>query len=81
MRYPFTLEARARLRAIDRSTALRILEAIARYGDTGTGDIEPLHGEWKGCFRLRVGEYRVVFRRIPGGLEILTIGHRSGIYE
>jgi mRNA interferase RelE/StbE len=80
VRFPFTLEAREQLRAIDRTTALRILETIARYGSTGTGDVEPMHGEWQGCYRLRVGEYRVVFRHIVDGLEILTVGHRSDVY-
>ena len=80
MRFPFTPEAQAQLRAIDRATALRILEAIARYGDTSAGDVEPLHGEWRGCFRLRVGEYRVIFRIVEDGYEIITVGHRSDVY-
>lgn len=81
MRFPFTHEAQVQLRAIDRATALRILEAIARFGATGTGDAEPMRGEWQGCYRLRVGEYRVIFRYIDDGLEILTLGHRSDVYR
>src|SRR5450432_548550 len=42
--------------AIDRASALRILETIARYGTTGTGDVELMHGEWQGCYRLRIGD-------------------------
>ena len=80
MRFPFTLEAQTQLRAMDRATALRILEAIARHGSTSAGDVEPMHGDWQGCYRLRVGEYRVIFRRIVDGLEILTVGHRSDVY-
>jgi mRNA interferase RelE/StbE len=81
VRFPFTSEARAQLRAIDREAALRILETIARFGATGTGDVGPLHGEWDGCYRLRIGDYRVIFRYIEGGLEILALGHRSEIYQ
>jgi mRNA interferase RelE/StbE len=80
LRFPFAPEAKAQLRAIDRATALRILETIARYGSTSTGDVEPLHGEWHGCYRLRVGEYRVIFRHIDDGLEILALRHRSDVY-
>jgi hypothetical protein len=40
-----------------------------------------MHGEWQGCYRLRVGEYRVIFRYIEDGLEILTVGHRSDVYK
>lgn len=70
------------LRAIDRSpVALRILEALTRFGDSGHGDVSPLHGEWQGCFRLRCGDRRVIFRRIEDGLEIIAVGHRSDIYK
>lgn len=81
MRFPFTQEAQARLRAIDRATALRILESIARYGETGEGDAAPLQGEWTGYYRLRVADYRVIFRYIDGGLEVITVGHRSDVYR
>ncbi|MCC6536573.1 MAG: type II toxin-antitoxin system RelE/ParE family toxin [Bryobacterales bacterium] len=81
MRFPFTTEARLQLRSIDRTTALRILDTIARYGESGAGDVAPLHGEWHGCFRLRCGDHRVIFRPIQDGLEILAVGHRSEIYK
>jgi len=81
VRFPFTREAQAQLRAIDRAAALRILEAIARFGASGAGDAEPMQGEWEGCYRLRVGDYRVIFRYIDDGLEILTAGHRSDVYR
>lgn len=81
MRFPFTAESQAQLRAIDRAAALRILEALAHFGATGAGDVAPLEGEWQGCFRLRVGNYRIVFRYITDGLEVLAVGHRSDIYK
>jgi len=60
---------------------LRILEAITRLGESRTGDVESLRGEWLGYYRLRVGDYRVIFRPIDGGLEIIAVGHRSEIYK
>ena len=81
MRFRFTPEARSQLRGIDRNAALRILETFARFGETGAGDVEPLQGEWQGCFRFRTGDYRVIFRYIEDGLEVLAIGHRSDIYR
>jgi mRNA interferase RelE/StbE len=44
---------------------------------------KPLRHSWKGHRRLRVGDYRIIDRldvskRI---VSIVTIGHRSGIYE
>jgi hypothetical protein len=47
VRFPFTPEARAQLRAIDRTAALRILESIAHFGELASGDVEPMHGEWQ----------------------------------
>lgn len=81
MRFPFTLKAKAQLRAIDRNVALQILEAIDRFGKTGSGDAKPLHGEWQGCYRLRVGEWRVIYRPLADGLEVLAVGHRSNVYR
>ncbi|MFN7921566.1 MAG: type II toxin-antitoxin system mRNA interferase toxin, RelE/StbE family [Bryobacteraceae bacterium] len=81
MRFPFTLEARAQLRAIDRNTAVGILQAVARFGETGAGDAAPLHGDWQGLYRLRVGDYRVIYRLIDDGMEIIAVGHRSEVYR
>ena len=81
MRFPFTPEGRAQLRSIDRAVALRILKGIAQFGETGSGDVAPMHGEWRGCYRLRIGEYRVIFRYLEDGLEVIAVGHRSDIYR
>ena len=83
MRFPFTPEAKSQLRAIDRSTALGILEAIARFGETGSGAFAPLHGEWQGCYRLRVGDYRVIYEVFAesGVVEIQRVRHRKDVYR
>jgi mRNA interferase RelE/StbE len=54
-------EARAQLRAVDKSTALRILKALAQYLETGEGDIKRLRGIEPPEFRLRIGDYGVRF--------------------
>ena len=81
MTFRFTREARSQLRAIDRGSALRILEAIDRFGSAGSGDVEPLTGEWQGCYRLRIGDYRAIFGYAWGGIEVLAVGHRSDVYR
>jgi len=45
--------ARADLRAIDRETAIRILHNLARYAQTGQGDVKDLQGQYLGQRRLR----------------------------
>jgi mRNA interferase RelE/StbE len=69
------------LRRLDRSTALRVLgrteKALVTEGKKG----EPLAGEFAGMYRLRVGEYRVVYARTDEGYLVLRIGHRREVYR
>ncbi len=74
-------EARVDLRAIDRETALRILRAIDSYLTTGAGDVKKLRPP-RTEFRLRVGDYRVLFA--PKGelaIEVLRVLHRKEAYR
>jgi mRNA-degrading endonuclease RelE of RelBE toxin-antitoxin system len=74
-------EARADLRAIDRETALRMLRAVDTYLTTGAGDVKKLHPP-RHEFRLRVGNYRVLF--LPKEeltLEVLRVLHRKNAYR
>ena len=73
--------ARAELRGIDRENAMRILTALTHYGQSGVGDIKALSGEWSGCFRLRVGDFRVIFQIDPEAIVIVRVRHRSDIYR
>ena len=45
-------------------------------------NIKALKGEFKGKFRLRINQYRVVFQIIDNEMiiTIITIGHRKEIY-
>lgn len=54
-------EAQADVRRMDRAVAMRIFDAVLHYARTGGGDVEPLHGDMAGSFRLRVGDWRVPF--------------------
>ncbi len=44
---------------------------------------EPLHHNLKGCRRLRVGDYRVIYRvnQLDHIVTITEIGHRDDIYK
>ena len=73
--------ARAELRTIDRQTAWQILQAIDRYLETGAGGVIKLQPP-RTEFRLRVGEYRVLFRRMDEQtIEILRVRHRNEAYR
>lgn len=41
----------------------------------------PLRRSLKGYWKLRVGDYRVVFRIVGAEVWILTIRHRKAVYE
>jgi mRNA-degrading endonuclease RelE of RelBE toxin-antitoxin system len=74
-------EARADLRAIDGETALRILHAVDTYLTAGAGDVKKLHPP-RHEFRLRVGDYRVLFLpKEEFALEILRVLHRKDAYR
>ena|ERR1700690_159118 len=42
---------------------------------------KPLRGEWKGCFRLRTGDWRLIFRPAGDEIWIVRISHRREVYE
>ncbi len=77
----FSEAAKLQLRRIDRMAAMRILLALTRLMDSNEGDIKMLEGFDPPQMRLRVGDYRVRFRRLDGQLQILFISHRSGAYR
>jgi mRNA interferase RelE/StbE len=73
--------ARADIRALDRETAMRIFAALARFAESGEGDIKKLHGT-TGDLRLRMGDYRVRFTEEPDDtLHIHSVRHRKDAYR
>ena len=66
---------------LDRPAALRVLTKIEKALGSGGKAGEPLAGEFAGLFRLRVGDYRVIYARTIEGYLVLRIGHRSEVYR
>jgi len=65
----------AGLRArLARAISERLTTAPQRFG-------EPLRGTLKGYWKLRVGDYRVVFQVVGQEVMILAIIHRRDVYE
>lgn len=52
----------------------RLVAAPGQYG-------RPLRGSLRGYWKLRVGDYRVVFRIVRQEVWILTILHRKAVYD
>ena len=74
-------EAVADVRSLDRATAMRIFDGILHFAKSGAGVVKPLHGEFSGAFRLRVGDYRVLFTLDADSMRIFGVRHRSQAYR
>ena len=59
---------------IARAIQTRLTTAPERYG-------KPLRGTLRGYWKLRVGDYRVVFKTIGDEVRILAIRHRRDVYD
>jgi mRNA-degrading endonuclease RelE of RelBE toxin-antitoxin system len=42
---------------------------------------KPLRGDWAGCFRIRTGDWRVIFQPISPNVLVVRIKHRSEVYD
>lgn len=77
----WTDRAKAQLRSIDQQTALRILHSLARLIALGDGDVKQLQGSEPPQYRLRVGDYRVLFSHDDGGIRVAAVSHRREAYR
>ena len=68
------------LRRIDRKQAKRILDKIEEVLGNDPSAGEALKGEYKGMFKLRVGDYRIIYSKTKKGVLILRISHRGDAY-
>jgi mRNA interferase RelE/StbE len=68
------------LKKISRKDKQRILRQIEVILATGPRSGEALHGEFEGLFKLRVGDYRVVYAITGPDVLILRIRHRGKVY-
>ena len=60
---------------------MRIFDGVLHYARTGGGDVAPLHGDMAGSFRLRLGDYRVLFALQDNPMRIFGARHRSEAYR
>jgi mRNA interferase RelE/StbE len=58
------------------------LENLARNPDAMSG-VKPMAGEWKGFFRLRHGDLRVIYLRdrVNDTIVIAHVGPRGDVYK
>jgi mRNA-degrading endonuclease RelE of RelBE toxin-antitoxin system len=69
------------VRCLDRVTVMRLLDGILHYSRTGGGRVTPLHGDMAGSFRLRLGDYRVLFTLEENTMRIFGVRNRKEAYR
>ncbi len=78
---PYAMEA---MRKLDREVARRVIGRLSWLAEHVHEVIhQPLHGEWAGCFKLRVGDWRVIYELEHETRTIVVhlVGHRNSIYK
>ena len=78
----FRPEALRDLEKLDKSTAQRILTKIHWLSTNFNSTLpERLSGELKAFYKLRVGDWRILYTPHHGILMVHMIGHRREIYK
>lgn len=69
------------LKQLNKKVAGKILSQAEEimYRDPHTG--QRLHGEFSGLYKLRVGDYRVIYSIFKDTVLVLRIGHLGKVYE
>jgi mRNA interferase RelE/StbE len=67
------------LPVIIRARVLRIFERLALW--PSVSGAKPLSGDWAGHYRIRTGDWRVIFRVVTPQVIVVRIKHRSEVYE
>jgi mRNA interferase RelE/StbE len=86
MPYKIRWDVRAykELKGIDNQIAITILNEISKLSnDDQSADIKRLEGKFKGKFRLRVGDYRVIYwaNNNENTIYIIGVRHRRDAYR
>lgn len=74
-------QGRADIRRLAKDTAMELFDGVLRYARNGIGNVKPLRGKLAGFFRLRVGDYRVLFTLDNDTMRIFRVRHRSEAYR
>ena len=69
------------LKKLNKNTILRILESIEKELGSNRDAGVPLTGQFKGLYKYRIGNYRVIYTKTAEGILVLRIGHRSKVYR
>lgn len=69
------------LRKLGRAAAVRVVQKVEQVLVSEGHQGEALSGEFAGLYKLRVGDYRVIYARTEAVFLVLRIGHREDVYR
>jgi mRNA interferase RelE/StbE len=82
MRVSLTKEAALSLDELQSKIHVRVLKLLEKLtGWPKVSGVERLSGNWGGHFRVRTGDYRLVFRVEKDAILVVKIGHRKEVYD
>ena len=85
MAYKVRWDVRAykELKNLDNKDAINVLNAVTRLVEDPSADCKPLEGKFKNKYRLRVGDYRVIYwvKEDENAIFIISVRHRREAYE
>lgn len=80
----FTDEGRSALASLDKIVAQRVLDKLKWFlQNIGAVNFKPLDGNLSGLYKLRVGDWRVIYE-VNHNDKVVTVhkvGHRKEIYK
>ncbi len=82
MRVLFAAGGRSDYDALPATIQARIIRIIERLSAwPNVSGATALGGDWRGHYRIRTGDWRVIFHIVEPDLIIVPIKHRSEVYE
>ena len=79
--FEWTKPAKKDLRKLTKTDRRRIERALRRFADQESVDCRRLHGFKRPRYRLRKGDWRVMFKKEDGGFKIMRVLHRREAYR
>jgi mRNA-degrading endonuclease RelE of RelBE toxin-antitoxin system len=77
----FAAIAQKTLAKMDASNEAKLIEGLERFAETGLPRPKPLVGKFKGAYRLRFGDLRVIITIDGKAVNILDIAKRDKAYK
>jgi mRNA-degrading endonuclease RelE of RelBE toxin-antitoxin system len=82
MRVVLVPEAQSDIAALPLTMRARLDGVLARLEAwPNVSGAKPLRHDWKGHYRIRMGDWRVIFKVVRPDLIVVRMAHRSTIYE